>query len=130
MRIGELSRQTGVPRDTIRFYEREGLIRSAPSADATNSYRDYGEEVPERLQMIAEAQEAGLRLADLAVLIRMMELDEPEATDVEGFLDGRIAQVEATIRRARRFLSFLRETRAALARAPLAAAAEALQTDG
>jgi len=44
MRIGELAKRSEVSRDTIRFYERNGLIFSMPSDSGTNSYREYFEE--------------------------------------------------------------------------------------
>ncbi len=44
LRIGEISRRSGLPRDTIRYYEREGLISSEPSTEPSNSYRSYTED--------------------------------------------------------------------------------------
>ena len=120
MRIGELSKRSGLSRDTIRYYEREGLIASAPSKNPANTYRDYPEDLLETLTMIGEAQEAGLPLSDMRTLLDAMEGRGPEGFDVHAFLDTRIIQVEDNIRRARRFLKTLRATRAAL-EAPITA---------
>lgn len=114
MRIGELARRSGLTRDTIRFYEREGLVTSQPSVSDTNSYRDYPEDLVDRLEMIGEAQEAGLPLADLKVLLDTMEGRAHDGLDIDAFLDLRIAQVTQTISRARRCLQMLRATRDAL----------------
>ncbi|MFM7334035.1 MAG: MerR family transcriptional regulator [Tabrizicola sp.] len=65
MRIGELATRSGLTRDTIRFYERNGLIASSPGEDATNNYRDYSEDVLIWLTFLTGAREAGLSIADL-----------------------------------------------------------------
>ena len=114
MRIGELAKRTGLSRDTIRFYERHGLIESVPDAEPTNPCRDYPEQVVEQLAMIVEAREAGLSVADLSELTRHIERSHREVFDAEAFLDTKIAEVTQTIAKAQRFLAFLEAARAAL----------------
>lgn len=114
MRIGELAKRTGMSRDTIRFYEREGLIESLPSRDPANSYRDYPEMLVERLAMIAEAREAGLSVADLTLLITAMETGGDGTFDANAFIDAKIAQVEDMLAKSQRFLNTLTATREAL----------------
>ena len=41
MRIGEITRLTGVSKDTVRFYERQGLLDEAPQPGLTNNYKEY-----------------------------------------------------------------------------------------
>lgn len=65
MRIGELATRSGLTRDTIRFYERNGLISSSPGGGETNNYRDYPEDVLIWLTFLTGAREAGLSVADL-----------------------------------------------------------------
>lgn len=65
MRIGELSERAGVSRDTIRFYERNGLIFSGAGQSETNNYRDYAEENVLWLGFVIGAREAGMSVADL-----------------------------------------------------------------
>ena len=63
MRIAALAKSVGVTPDTIRYYEREGLL---PLADRTPSgYRDYGPEVVDDLRFIKKAQALGLKLSDV-----------------------------------------------------------------
>ena len=114
MRIGELSRRTGFSRDTIRFYERHGLISSLPSRELSNAYRDYPNDAVERLTMISEAREAGLSVADLQLLIRHMEARTDASFNAEAFFDHRIAEVSQSIERSRRFLKLLKQAKAAL----------------
>jgi DNA-binding transcriptional MerR regulator len=115
MRIGELSKLSGLSRDAIRFYEREGLIASLPSHSARNTYRYYPKDLLGRLAMIGEAREAGIPLTDLRLLLDAIEGCAVEALDVQVFLDARIERLEDSIRQARRFLGTLRATKIALA---------------
>jgi MerR family copper efflux transcriptional regulator len=67
LRIGELSERCGVSRDTVRFYERQGLL-PAPSR-TTSGHREYDEEAVKRLRFIRNARELSLTLEDIRVLI-------------------------------------------------------------
>lgn len=69
MRIGELAEKTGLTRDTIRFYERNGLITSVDGGEATNNYRDYPTDSVALLGFLAGAREAGLSVADLRDIV-------------------------------------------------------------
>ena len=100
MRIGELARRSGLSRDTIRFYERKGLLDSAPSRQKTNTYRDYPEESVERLEMITQARAVGFSVADLQKLTRHLNAMRTRAFDAEGFLDAKIAELRALIGRS------------------------------
>ncbi len=117
MRIGEIARRSGLSRDTIRFYERHGLIASTPGAGSTNSYREYDGDLLERLAMIREAQAAGMSLADLALFIRQLEDAADDDFDAEAFLDLKIVEIENRMARSRQFLETLRATRLALSSA-------------
>ena len=116
MRIGEVSRRSGLSRDTIRFYERNGLIVSSPGPGSTNSYRDYDDDVVERLAMIREAQAAGLSVSDLALFIRQLEDASETDFDAGAFLDLKIVEIENRIARSLRFVETLKATRDALAK--------------
>ena len=119
MRIGELARRTGLSRDTIRFYERNELIASSPSREATNSYRDYPEGLIERLEMIVTARDAGMSIADLALLFSHLEGGTDADFDADAFIDRRIAELKRSIAQARRFLKLLEDTRAAFDKGPV-----------
>ncbi len=118
MRIGELAKRTGVTRDTIRYYERCGLIRSAPSRSATNSYRIYDDDAALTLGLIAEAQAAGMALDDVRALVDVISVGSDIEHDVMAFIDTKITEVEETIARSTRFLETLKATRAALIAGP------------
>jgi MerR family copper efflux transcriptional regulator len=63
MRIGELARQAGVSRDTLRFYEKIGLLQGERLA---NGYRDFPPETVTWLHYVRVAQRLGLTLAEIA----------------------------------------------------------------
>lgn len=115
MRIGELAKRSQMSRDTIRFYERNGLIFSMPSSNATNSYKEYFEETVEILAMIKEAQDAGFSIADLVLFIKQMSEASVENFDAEDFLQTKIDEIEERIHRSRRFVKTLKATKDALA---------------
>ena len=118
MRIGELAKRSGVSRDTIRYYERCGLIRSAPSRSSTNSYRSYGEDAELTLEMINEAQAAGLTLDDVREFVSAVSVDANDNVDVMQFLDNKISEVEIRLAQCQRFLTTLQDTKAAFLRGP------------
>lgn len=118
MRIGELARRTELSRDTIRFYERHGLIHSRVDPDVPNSYRIYAEDAVLTLDVIRDAQAAGLSIADITVFLEQIMAMDPDIPDGEGFLDTKIAEVSARIDAGSRFLALLKQTKEALKRAP------------
>ena len=64
MRIGEFAREVGVSTDTIRFYEREGLLPSPPRLG--NGYRQYAPGDIARLRLLIDLRGLDLPLADAA----------------------------------------------------------------
>lgn len=116
MRIGELARRASVSRDTIRFYERNGLISSEPAEGGTNNYRDYREDTIVTLQLIQEAQAAGFTISEMRAFMSVLNNALDSEFDAEAFIESKIAEVEWTIRRSRKFLKTLKETRNFLSR--------------
>jgi len=77
VRIGDLAKRCDVTRDTLRFYEREGLLPPPHRSDA--GYRLYGEPDAERVQFIRRAQAVGLTLDDIRELLSVQRLRTPGA---------------------------------------------------
>jgi MerR family transcriptional regulator, copper efflux regulator len=69
MLIGELSKETGVSKDTIRFYEKLGLITGSDRQAGTKIYKEYGSEALERLSMIDRGKGLGFTLSEIKQLI-------------------------------------------------------------
>ncbi len=116
VRIGDLAKQVGVTPDTIRYYEREGLL---PSPERTPSgYRDYGPGVLDDLQFIKKAQALGLKLRDVREVLEISSGGKPPCEHVRATVAGRLADVEQRLRELRALRSTLRETLERLDRAP------------
>jgi Cd(II)/Pb(II)-responsive transcriptional regulator len=91
MKIGELAQATQTAADTIRFYEREGLL-PAPARTASN-YRDYGPAQAERLTLIRRCRSLDLSLDEIRQLLRVQDAPEAGCGEVNALLDTHIAHV-------------------------------------
>jgi len=69
MTIGALAKATGIAQTTIRFYERQGLLR--PAGRSSGNFRLYGRAAAERLTFIGAAQAAGLALPDIKAVLEL-----------------------------------------------------------
>ena len=84
MRIGEVADASGVPTQTIRFYERRGLLPQ-PSRGA-NGYREYDTSVLSRLAFIRSGQSAGLTLVEVASILDLRREGAVPCTHVHTLL--------------------------------------------
>jgi len=76
MLIGEISKKTQLSRDTIRFYEKKGLIRVQPSISEFNNYKNYTQENLHQLRLIKKAKNFGFTLNEIAELLELVKLNE------------------------------------------------------
>jgi DNA-binding transcriptional MerR regulator len=109
MRIGELARATDTPVETIRFYEREGLLPAAVRSE--NGYRRYGSEARERLDFIRTCRALDMPLADARRLIALREASPEDchaATDVVEAHLARVRERMTQLARLERALTDLR----------------------
>lgn len=110
MKIGELATQANTPVDTIRYYEREGLLPAAPRSEG--NYRIYGPAHAERLAFIRHCRTLDMTLDEIRVLLRFRDAPHEDCGDVNALLDEHIGHVSARIRELRqleRELKALRE---------------------
>lgn len=107
MTIGQLAKQTGVGIETIRFYERKGLLPCPERR--TSGYRQFGEEALTRMQFIRRAQGVGFTLREIEALLRLR--DNPTATreEVRTHVSAKIDDIDAKIREMRRMRKELQE---------------------
>jgi Cd(II)/Pb(II)-responsive transcriptional regulator len=99
MRIGDLSAATGIPVETIRFYEREGLPPTARRAD--NNYRVYGAAHADRLAFIRHGRNLDMTLDEVRALLRLRELPARNCAEVNALLDEHIGHVKQRVRELR-----------------------------
>lgn len=65
MLIGEISAISGLSKDTIRYYEKLGLIKVNKKSRRENNYKEYSQEVIERLEIIKRAKHLGFTLKEI-----------------------------------------------------------------
>lgn len=101
-RIGELAKQCEVKADTLRFYEKHGLL--APSSRSHSGYRLYNEHDAERLRFILRAKAVGFTLAEITELLSI-ELDKSNwaCADVKGMVDIKLEHVNQKIAELKHF---------------------------
>lgn len=93
--IGTLAEAADVRRDTIRYYERTGLLR-VPDRTAAG-YRVYGERDLQRVLFIRKAQSLGFTLSEIGDLLALQASDTARAEDVLRVTQGKIREEEARI---------------------------------
>ena len=96
MRIGELSRETGVPVETIRYYEKEGLLE--PPMRLQNNYRSYGDRHLARLRFIAHSRKLDMSLEEIREILNYDSSKPEEAGHIHELLHRQIEAVDARIR--------------------------------
>src|SRR5262249_9977088 len=94
--IGQVARLTGVGVETVRFYERQGLL-AAPDRKASG-YRQYGEDALARLRFIRPAKGLGFSLKEIRELIALRVAPDGTCADVKERAAAKIAAIEVKIR--------------------------------
>jgi Cu(I)-responsive transcriptional regulator len=95
MKIGELAARAGSNPETIRYYERIGLL-PAPSRTGGN-YRDYAQAHVDRLSFIRHARGLGFEIADIRSLLDLGEHPERDCGEVDEITTGHLRAVERKI---------------------------------
>lgn len=107
MRTSELAGRAGVNAETLRYYERRGLLREPPRT--TSGYRDYPSAAVELLRFIKRAQELGFTLDEVEELLHL-DAGGPESCDAARVLaEARRADLEARIADLQRMSNSLGE---------------------
>ena len=97
--IGELATHTGVTAETIRYYEREGVI-PAPQRAGAGRYRRYGDADAERLLFVRRARDLGFSLDEVRELLALAGGDPARpCADVDRIARAHLAEVEAKLAR-------------------------------
>lgn len=109
MRIGELSRSSGTSIETIRYYERAGLL-PAPARSEGN-YRLYSAAHAERLGFIRQCRHLDMTLDEVRVLLRFRDAPQADCGEVNDLLDAHIGRVTLRIRQLRALETALRGLR-------------------
>lgn len=112
VRIGEIVQQTGVSRDTIRYYERLGLLAADGRPAKANNYKAYPAATVTRLGLIQQAKKLGFTLAEIGDGLHLLDDAQLSDTVAEVRLTEQLAVIEDKMRALeamRNSLLFLRE---------------------
>lgn len=95
LRVSELAQSAGVSADTIRYYERLGLL---PEASRTHAgYRQFQEGDTRRIRFIKDAQRLGLTLTEIGELLKIQDNGACPCGHTKTLLERRLAQVNSEI---------------------------------
>lgn len=95
MKISELSRATGVEVDTIRYYEKEGLL-AAPARGA-NGYRHYGQPHLEQLSFVRHCRALDIPVADIKRLLAHAAGAKDPGGDIDALIAAQLVRVRARL---------------------------------
>jgi len=93
---GDLAKQANVHIETLRYYERRGLLASPPRG--TSNYRLYSEDAVRRLHFIKEAQTLGFSLKEIKELLSLRAAPKTQCQDIRERAEAKIKDIEAKIR--------------------------------
>ena len=96
MKIGEVADRGGVNLQTIRYYEREGLLPQPPRLPS--GYRVYTEPTVRRVRFIKRAQELGFTLAEIRELLSLRIDHVRDRSDVRALAKAKVADIDDKIR--------------------------------
>ena len=95
MTIGQLADQTNTEAQTIRFYEKQGLLEKPERTDS--NYRLYRSGAISRLQFIKRAKEIGFSLTDIKILFGMVDGKMRKCSEVQEFAETRLSKIRSQI---------------------------------
>jgi MerR family transcriptional regulator, copper efflux regulator len=94
--IGRLAKQAGVNLETVRFYERRGLLPRPPRS--TSGYRLFPVEAARRLRFVRRAQELGFSLTEIQDLLSLRVSPRTTSAEIRNRTDAKIADIESKIK--------------------------------
>ena len=97
MLIGQLSLRTGFTRDTIRFYEKYGLIEVPRKARRENNYKEYPDEVLERLLSIKRIKDMGFTLNETQEILDLVDMDRATCATLADKVNAKVGAIEQKI---------------------------------
>ena len=98
MRISTVAKKAGVGVETVRFYEREGLI-DQPAKPANGGYRSYPPEIVDRIRLIRQAQSLGFSLKEIDELLSLKADPAADCADVRARAQAKLREVNQKIAR-------------------------------
>jgi DNA-binding transcriptional MerR regulator len=108
LRIGQVASATGISVDSIRYYERLGVL--PPAQRSTAGYRMYSEQVINRVTLVQRALQFGFSLKELATFLKSRDAGAPPCRAVRDAAEAMLAHMEERIRDMTRARTAMRKT--------------------
>ncbi|MCH7959472.1 MAG: MerR family transcriptional regulator [Candidatus Hydrogenedentes bacterium] len=108
MLIGDLARESGTSRDTIRYYEKRGLLKTPHRRD--NNYKEYADEDLRTLGFIGTMKDSGFTLREITDMLGMIATDGPVCGVTGPAVTEKLAQLDQRIVDLRKIRARLKET--------------------
>lgn len=99
--VGQLAKACDVRADTVRYYERIGMIDEASRTEA--GYRKFADSATERVRFIKNAQTLGFSLDEIKKLIELADSNSSDCSEVRQFAEAKIGELDKQIRQMRAF---------------------------
>ena len=94
--IGRLAQETGIHLETVRYYERRGLLSKPPRT--TSGYRIFPTEAIRRLRFIKRAQDLGFSLREIRELLELRVSSGAESAEIRRRTEAKIVDIEGKVR--------------------------------
>lgn len=107
-RVGELAKAAGVSTDTLRHYERKGVLPRPHRA--RNGYREYPKEALERVAMIRQALAVGFTLDELSAVFKIRDRGGVPCLEVRNLAAKKLSDIEVQLREMEALRNELRES--------------------
>ena len=94
--IGEVAARAGVRVDTVRYYERRGVL--PPAERRSSGYRAFEPQTVDRILFVKELQALGFTLDELVTLLRLVDTDAASCESARGYAVATLGRIDAKIR--------------------------------
>jgi len=109
MLIGELSKRSGLSRDTIRFYEKMELIFVSNKDRRNNNYKEYSQDILVRLKIINRLKSFGFTLNECREILELVALNEATCHNLYEKIEEKVVLMDEKIREMVKIRSMLLE---------------------
>jgi DNA-binding transcriptional MerR regulator len=107
LRSGELARLSGVSSDTLRYYERMGILPQSPRT--ASGHRMYGREMVDRVRLVQRALQLGFTLSELSEILQVRDSGGVPCHRVLNMTEEKLRALERQIQELRRTQGYMRQ---------------------
>lgn len=107
MLIGELSAETGVSKDTIRFYEKIGLLRAGERQAGSRTYKEFSPATIGRLKLILLAKKLGFRLSEMRQTLDDWENGKLSIAEKQQIIRQKMTDIDMQVEQLEEMKSYL-----------------------